>query len=180
MFGRRVWVFLIYIWMKKCVEIRISVFKMLKRLLKMGYQIGPKCVASVALLSWIFFRKCCIGICSIKKAMWYLILWKSSTFVRYSSLTKSSTLFFYFFIFCFLLGNPFYPKHSWRTTASLEGLQTNIVYTNSSLDDPNHPSGEGGFHHLSFHGLLGPGAKFHPLPFLAYTIVAHIPKLHTN
>ena len=90
-------------------------------------------------------------------------------------------LFFSFlFFFYFLPGNPFYPKHSLRTTTSLEGLQTNIVYTSSSLDDHNHLSGEGGSYHLSFHGLLGPSAKFHPLPFLAYTTVAQLLKLHTN
>ena len=87
-------------------------------------------------------------------------------------LIKLEYLVFLFLFSYFFPGNPFYPKHSRRTTASLEGLQTNIVYANSSLDDHNHPFGEGGSHHLSFHGLLGPGAKFHPFRFLAYTTIA--------
>ena len=35
-------VFDIYIYMKKCVKIYVSIFKMLKMLLKMPYQTGPK------------------------------------------------------------------------------------------------------------------------------------------
>ena len=34
--------FFIYVWVKKCVKICVSVFKMLKRLLKISYQTGPK------------------------------------------------------------------------------------------------------------------------------------------
>ena len=104
-----------------------------------------------------------------KKNNTVLNIVKTEYFFKVFNLEKVKSIFF-------LPGNPFYPKHSWRTTASLEGLQTNIVYTNSSLDDHNHSSGDGGSHHLSFHGLLGPGAKFHPLPFLAYTTVAQLPK----
>ena len=36
-----VWVFLICVWMKKCVEMCVSVFKMLKKLLEMPYQTSP-------------------------------------------------------------------------------------------------------------------------------------------
>ena len=39
-----VWVFLIYVWVKKCVEMCVSVFKILKRLLKMTYQTSPKTI----------------------------------------------------------------------------------------------------------------------------------------
>ena len=48
-------VFLIYVWMKKCVEIYISVFKMLKMLLEISYQTGI-----IFSVFTIFLDKSCI------------------------------------------------------------------------------------------------------------------------